>query len=314
MFLRQTAFEFLEKFRNERLTKASLGIQALIRRFLARARYLRTKTRIVKAQASARRFLGRKFLKAYRRERAAIRIQKFVRMSLTRKQFTAKKFAGLWLQKFYRGQLGRKNYMALYARIKAEEAMNDRQYRSAVVVQCMYRCRKARKAYNEQKTIERRPSTLPVKLEGKAFAAAIKADKAAAIAKQAAKDRAREVDSLQTRLAGAKNSAEKAKVALEELRLTKTELEALKAAFEAMKLELDATRAKAGKLEEENSVLRDRLKAGTFEPAGYAYESKMYDEHLDLKQLDERMQGMVARSKKSKADVQALVQALAILR
>lgn len=311
MFLRQVAFDFTEKFRHELLTNATTTIQSVVRRFLERCRYLKALSFVIIGQACTRRFLARKYLKEFRLKRAATRLQTYVRLCYAIKQYVAKKYACAWLQKCYRGHIGRKNYKMFYDQTKTKKAMNDKSYKSAVAIQCIYRSRVARQVYEERLKIGRSDSR--IMLSGKALAEAIKADKVAAIAIQTANNRTKEVDALTTRLAGAKNSAEKAKLAMDELKSTRAELAALQAAFEIMKLNAEGAQARATKLEEENKQLKGKLKSGTFDGAGEAYASQMYDEHLDLKQLDERMNGMSARSKKSKADVMSLVQALKIL-
>jgi myosin-5 len=311
VFLRQTAFDFMEKFRNERLTTATTKIQSVVRRFLQRCRYLKTLSFVIAGQASARRFLARKYLQESRQKRAATRLQTYVRFSYARKQYASKKCACAWLQRYYRGHIGRKNYKKFHDKMLTQKAMNDKSYKSAVFIQCMYRSRVARQVYQEHLKIGRRASR--PQLEGKALAEAIKAAKVAAIARQTAKDRTKEVDALTTRLAGAKNSAEKAKLALEELKMTRAQLTALQTEFEIMKLNAEGAQTRAAKLEEENKQLKEKLKSGTFDGTAEAYGSQMYEEHVDLKQLDERMHGMSARSKKSKADVMYLVQALKIL-
>jgi myosin heavy subunit len=311
VFLRQTAFDFMEKFRNELLTTATIKIQSVVRRFLERCRYLKTLSFVIAGQASARRFLARKYLKEFRQTRASTRLQTYVRLSHARKNYVARKYACKWLQRYYRGFIGRKNYKKFHDKMITEKAANDKSYKSAVAIQCMYRSRVARQVYQERLKIGRRPSRLV--LEGKALTEAIKADKLAAVAIQTATNRTKEVDALTTRLTGAKNSAEKAKLALEALKSTKAELAALQAEFEIMKLNAEGAQARAAKLNEENKQLKEKLKSGTFDGTGEAYASQMYDEHLDLKQLDVRMNGMSARSKKSKADVMSLVQSLKIL-
>lgn len=310
MFLRQIAFDFMEKFRNDLLTTASIKLQSVVRRFLQRCRYLKTMSLVIAGQASARRFLARKYLKEFRQMRAATRMQTYVRFSHARKRYAANKYAGTWLQRHYRGHIGRKNYKMFHDKRTTENAANDKSYKTAVTIQCMYRSRVSRQVYQERLKIGRRDRPI---LEGKALAEAIKADKVAAIARQIAKDRTKEVDALTTRLAGAKNSAEKAKLAMDELKSTRAELAALQAEFDIMKLNAEGAQARAAKLEGENKQLKEKLKSGTFDGIGETYARQMYDDNLDLKQLDERMHGMTARSKQSKAAVMSLVQTLKIL-
>jgi myosin heavy subunit len=309
VFLRQNAFEYIEKFRNDTLTKAALPIQAMARRFLSRCSFLSKMALVVQGQAFIRRFLACKFMLEFRRNRSAARMQAWTRLKFARQEFVSKKYTSTWLQKFYRGHIGRKNYKMFYEQHKTAMAINDLNYRSVVAIQCMYRMRVARQAYAELRKMGRRDSHV---LEGKALKAAIKADRAAAIANESAFQRKKEVGDLQSRLDGAKNSAEKAKFALEELKSVKAELAVALAELEVANLATEGAMDRAAKLEGENSKLKENIKSGNFDSAE-VYRSAMYHDHPDIKSLDERMFGITARSKKSKADMRALAEALKIL-
>jgi myosin-5 len=305
VFFRQHAFDNVEKLRSKVMSKSSVKIQAAARRFISRCRYARTLGFTVKVQACARRFIARKILIAVREKRFATRIQTFVRLSLARRKFVARKAAALLVQRIFRGYIARKNYKVLYEFFKEEE----KKRKAAIVIQCMYRITVARKRAKELKATSKKAP----KLEGKALRTAIKSDRAAAIAKQAAQDRRKEVDNLTSRLGDAKVSAEKAGEALEELETVKAELEAVRAELEMVKEEAAASKDRADKLQEENDILNEKLESGDF-IVGEPYSRILYNGHPDLEEVDKQMFGMVSHSKKSKQDVKKLIEFLAILK
>lgn len=299
----------MERLRSHRLTVAAVTVQAAGRRFVFRCRFIRTMRRVVMGQASARRFLARKYLKAIRQRRAATRIQTMVRHEVARRSFLERKYASLLLQKVYRGYKGRQYFKDLYRKKKEQEKLDN----SATVIQCLFRVIVARKAYEQVKLIERRPSKKAPHLEGKALKAAIQADKAAAVARQTAKDRAKEVDNLTTRLAGANDTAEKARLATDELKNVREELAAALAELEKMKAEAASSQRKVTELTQENDMLKEKLASGVF-ISGDPYSSKMYHDYPDIEELDRELYGMSARSKKNKEDLKALMSKLSILK
>ena len=299
----------MEKVRTEMLTGATLTIQTLVRRFLERCRYLRNKQRIVTCQACARRFFARKLMQTYREKKAAICIQGYVRMSSRRREFAAKQYACLWLQRFHRGNVGRKKYKALHD-------LNALQYRSAVAIQCMYRVKVARRTYDKLFMDGRGMAGKTEKLEGGALKAVIKADRAAAVAKQAAQERKRKLHGLETRLEGAEIQAEKAKLALEELETVKAQLAKALADLDATKVAFEESKNRVAQLEAENARLREGGATASPLPSDTmpVTRNQSYTGHSDLLALDERLQRVVNQSKKSKSELKALVASLAILK
>jgi myosin heavy subunit len=299
----------MEKLRNKLLTASTIKVQAIVRRFVFRCRFIRIMSLVVLGQASGRRFLARKYLIAFNQRRAATRIQTLVRLALAYVKFVRQKAFAVLLQRMYRGHVGRKRSKALYETTKEEERL----FRSAAVIQCMYRLVVARKIYAEVRMIKRRPSKKAPQLQGKALKEAIKADRTAAVARQTAKDRVKEVDNLTSKLAGSKNSAEKARLAMEELKMVRAELAAALAELETVKNEAATASVRVEKLEEENTVLKEKLESGDF-VTGEAYKSRMYSDHPDLEELDKQMFSMSCRSKKSKEDLKFLISSLSILK
>lgn len=309
IFLRQYAFDNIEKLRSKVLTVSAVKIHSVARRFIFRCRFIDTMRRVVIGQAGARRFLARKYLKAFCQRRAAIRIQTIRRSSVARRRFVAMKDASVLLQSVYRGYIARKNYKVLYERTMEELKLNN----SAIVIQCMFRIVVAGKKYVEVKSIQRRPSKTAPKLEGKALKAAIASDKAAAMARQTAKQRAKEVDNLTLKLGDANHSAANARLTLEDLKTVRAELAAALAELEVVKEEAVAATKRAEMLEEENAELKETLESGVF-IAGEPYSSKMYSGYPDLEELDKQMFMMTAQSKKSKDDLKALLGSFSILK
>jgi myosin heavy subunit len=309
VFLRQPAFDSLEKMRNQVLAVESVKIQSVIRRFVYHRRFLRIMHRIVLAQAGARRFLARKHLRSLQQRRAAICIQACVRFFVARKRFVGKRSVALLNQKLYRVYAGRIKYKMLQAKRKEAQRLDN----AATIIQSMSRVRVARKVYAKLKLMERQTSVEPPEFQRKVFKETIKAHRKAAVSRQEAMDRAREVDDLTTNLANAKNSAAKAELVIAELESLRAVLAATEAELEKMK-EVVATKSnRVTELEGENVLLKEKLESGD-SVAGERYDRKIYSEFPDLEKLDRQMLGMVSRSKKSKADVKALVSSLAVLR
>jgi myosin heavy subunit len=145
VFLRQYAFDNVEKLRAKVMTTSSVKIQAAARRFIFRCRYARTLRFAVKVQAWARRFLARKIMIRFRENKFATVVQAFVRWSLARLKFVARKAAALLVQSIFRGYIARKSYKLLYEKFKEEEKKN----KSAIFIQCMHRLTVARQRYKE---------------------------------------------------------------------------------------------------------------------------------------------------------------------
>ena len=309
VFLRKSTFEFMEKVRIEMLTGSTLVIQKLVRGFLERCRYHRNVNRIITCQACARRFFARKLMQSYREKKAATCIQGYVRMASKRREFVAKKYASLWLQRLHRGNVARRKYKELHD-------LNALQYRSAVTIQCMYRIKVARAIYHKKFMEGRGMAGTKTKLEGGALKAVIQADRAAAVAKQAAKDRAKMMHGLETRLEGAEIQAEKAKLALQELEVVKAQLAKALADLDVTKVAFEEANKRVAELEAENIRLKEGGAMLSPLPNGDMpiTRNQSYTGHSDLMALDERLQRVVNNSKKSKAELKALVASLAILK
>jgi myosin heavy subunit len=307
IFLRQFAFDNIEKLRNQVLTDSAVKTQKAARRFIFRCRYIRKLECVVILQSSARRFLARKHLIIFRQRKNATRIQAMVRSSLAQRKFKAILDVCILNQKITRAYLARKVYKVLHAEVMQERKLNN----AATTIQCRFRIIVARQVYSQLKS--RLPSVRAAKLEGKALKAALKADKAAAISKQNTQDRKREVKTLTTQLGNANYTAEKAKETNRELTSVKAELDAALAELEMVKEELSKTSKRVDLVEKENTELQEKLRSGIF-VSGEPYNSRMYADYPDLEELDEGLYTLKAQSKKGKEDLKSLLDAISLLK
>ena len=306
--MRQPAFDSAEKQRTACLTKSTVVIQSLGRGFLFRCRYLKRRQLIILGQASGRRFLARKYMKAIREKKYATKIQTMVRRAVAHAKFVRSVASVCIIQTIYRGFIQRKHYKAFYKKTMAERKANE----AATSIQKVARGRTARVKFAEVKKTTR-PSKKYTEMDSKAFQEAIKADRAAAVAKASAQKRAREVHALEGNLADAEKSANKAKAAMVELEDTKLQLATAQEQLETLRKEMATALASIGKLEKENAEMKEKLESGVF-VSGEIYTSKMYSEYSDLQALDQQLFNCMAASKKSKEDVKSLVSVLSLLK
>lgn len=309
VFLRQPAFDSLEKIRGTVLSVKSVKIQALARSFVYQRKFSRLMHRITLAQAGARRFLARKHLRGIQRKRAATRVQAYIRLTSAKTRFVARRNVAQHMQKMYRGQVVREKCKILQAKRREERKLGN----AAITIQTLHRSRAARKEYEEIKLAKRRESTETPKVASKALKEAIQAHRLAAVSRQDAMDRAKEVDDLTTNLASAKNTAAKAEFAFHELEAVKAELAEARAEVDKLRNETRLSSIREKELETENRLLKEKIDGGSFAVED-KYNKSMYNDFPDLEQLDKQMWEMVARSKNSKEDVKTLVSALSILR
>ncbi len=324
VFLRQSAFDYIERFRSEKLSSCAAKIQAGARRFLAIRNFLATRRRIILAQACVRRHRAGKVLIVVRKRKAATRIQSRERGYVVRHKFLARKKAATWLQSHHRGRKGRTVYKDKREKRHQEIERNNHQYKSAVAIQCLYRTRNAKRQLKDlqAKKHEAEQAKLAIlsaeeekrlkRIEGEHRRAQFASDKAAAVAKEASYEKDKEVTDLKNQLDKATAAAEMAKSAQEELKLVKAELEKVKAELATTTETAERSVTLVHDLEEENKKLKKQIKDGGIIVDGYS--NNHYDDHGDLKLLDERIHGLAMRSKQSKKDLEALVQSLFILK
>lgn len=302
IFLRQFAFINLEKSRSQILTDSAVKAEGAARRFIFRCRFIRKMHCIVQMQASGRRFLARKYMVDFRKKRAVIGLQTLARAALAKRKFNTMQAAAIGIQKVARAHVARKGYNIFHARIVEARRLD----RAATTIQCVFRNIVASHVYVHTKSVERRPSKLPSKLEGKGLKAAIKADKAAGIARQTAKDRERDFKTLTTQLGKAAHTTEKAKATEMELAMVQGDLAAALAELAATKEELATMCKRINDMERENVDLKQKVQSGAFVPAE-AYKGRMYVDYPDLEELDKNLFTLKAQSRKGKDDLKALL-------
>jgi hypothetical protein len=219
-----------------------------------------------------------------------------------------------------RGKAGRKRFSELWKQRQEEIAFQERQYKAAVSIQCMYRSKDARDKMNalkleenKRKSMYEKDSDAFVALKEQQKKAALQADKAQAIARETKHSADKEVEQLRKELEQVAILSEQDKQLREEVSQMRAELEMVRAQLDASRVEAERAKARLASVEEENKKLKEHMNSGVF-VAGTAYTSTQYDEHSDLKQLDERLHGIAARGRQSKKDLEALVASLAILR
>ncbi|XP_068595560.1 unconventional myosin-Va-like [Brachionichthys hirsutus] len=110
---------YLEKLRSDKLRMACVSIQATIRCWLARKKYLRMKASAVTIQRHVRGHQARCYISVLRRTRAAVVIQQNVRMWATRRRFQQQRAAAIAIQSCFRASVARKQYYKLMFEQKA---------------------------------------------------------------------------------------------------------------------------------------------------------------------------------------------------
>lgn len=314
VFLRQAAFEYMERFRTHQLDDAATKIQALARGYIARRNYSEYLRIVVRAQAHMRRFLAKKFMRILQQDKAATLIQAYYRMVGVRSEYLKKKYAIQWLQKHQRGHVGRK----LYAQRVEEVAMATADYKAATAIQCLYRKMVVTARFKELKDEARakrkleNKTSVVARFELEKTKAELKAAKTAAIAKGRAVERDKEVDELAKEFEKTRLTADKVGATKEEISKLNAEVAELKAQLETSRKSSETALFKLAAVELENKKLKEQISHGVI--AGPAYSSSTYKDHFDLQELDERIFGIVGRSKQSKKELDALVASLAILK
>eukprot|EP00980_Cylindrotheca_fusiformis_P017601 scaffold5517_cov135-Cylindrotheca_fusiformis.AAC.31 len=310
VFLRQSAIEKLEKMRYTMLAAIAVRLQSAIRRFIYHRQFVRVMHGIIKAQAGVRRFLGRRRFLGEQQNRAAIRVQAWIRCLFARKTLAGKRHATSMHQKVFRGNCARKSYKLLQTTRSGFKRVDD----AATTIQCMVRVRFARKLFAGYNFESNQNSKRCQELHHAVQKETINTHRKAAVSRQQAIDRAREVDDVSSDLAFAKNSEAKTESVL-------AELESMRRLLVNTTHELENTRrivasqsSQLANLKEENVVLRRQLECEGF-VAGEtrAPGGSIYSEFPDLEKLDRNMFEMVSRSKKSKDDMKALISGLAVL-
>ena len=162
VFLRRSAYDAIEKLRNNEIRLSTITIQTVARRYLA-SRHLKEAVALtVQLQCLVRRMIAIQMVNEMRCQYSSCVIQTFYRRMVARDAFVKTIALVCWGQRYWRGRVGRARYNALnrerkavmiqkrvrgYRSAKAYSALR----RSAVTVQCAIRCYRAK---NELKTLQ----------------------------------------------------------------------------------------------------------------------------------------------------------------
>ena len=155
VFLRRSAYDAIEKLRNNEIKLSAIIIQTSARRYLA-SRYLKEAlTLTVKVQCLVRRMIATKKVNEVRRQHNARVIQKYYRRMVARDKFVKTVAVVSWGQRYWRGRVGRVRYNELNSERKAiviqkrvRGYQSARAYSmkksSAITIQCALRCYRAK--------------------------------------------------------------------------------------------------------------------------------------------------------------------------
>ncbi|XP_078108459.1 unconventional myosin-Va isoform X2 [Sander vitreus] len=162
IFFRAGQVAYLEKLRADKLRVACIRIQKTIRCWLARKKYLRTRSAAITIQRFTRGYQARCLAKFMRRTQAATIIQKYQRMYMERKRYRQKQAAALVMQTILRAYMARQKYQGLLREHNAviiqkrvrgwlARCWYKRCLVSLVYLQCCFRRMKARRELKKLK-------------------------------------------------------------------------------------------------------------------------------------------------------------------
>jgi hypothetical protein len=225
-----------------------------------------------------------------------------------------------------RGRAARTEYGVLDEERREARAAAKLQNDSATKIQNIYRSKIARdqlvilkhqkmeadKARGAKFTPEEQ--VIFQKLEEQQRKAAIAAARATAVAKETAYSKDKEVEMLRKELAESREMLKRFQAMKIELADMRAELEITKDELSASKGREEVARTRLTTLGAENDKLKQQVEQGAVFDATGGYKSVHFSEYSDLKQLDERIHGIVHRSRQGRKDLHALVQSLAILK
>ena len=119
VFLRQTAFDYIEEWRLKKLYKSAIVVQAFIRKCICMSRFEHTIRSITTIQSIIRMALATRKVLHRRKMHAATRIQSLHRKFHARKHYYAVFYIASWTQRLLRGKMARKQYWNLISHLKA---------------------------------------------------------------------------------------------------------------------------------------------------------------------------------------------------
>ena len=137
IFFRAGQVAYLENMRADKMKNSAIQIQACVKGWLQRKKYIKLRKFTLTLQCSIRRFISKQLYLKLRLTAAVIIAQKWVRGWLSRLHYTRVRRTVLALQSYIRGNKARQLFMIL-----KRNAM-------AVRIQKAYRGYRARKGYNK---------------------------------------------------------------------------------------------------------------------------------------------------------------------
>ena len=138
--LRRSAYDAIEKLRNNEIKLSAIVIQTSARRYLASRNLKEALALTVKLQCIVRRMIATKKVNEVRRQHNARVIQKYYRRMVARDKFVKTVAIVSWGQRYWRGRVGRVRYNELNSE------------RKAIVIQKRVRGYQSAKAYSMKKT------------------------------------------------------------------------------------------------------------------------------------------------------------------
>lgn len=160
VFLRQSAFDALEKLRTNQLSSAATRIQCIVRMFLSKKIYSYLRSSIIIIQKTYRMIMGKRIVMLLRRERACVKIQSVWRCYLRFSDFSTILYAVLWVQRTFRGRRIRQLYRVIRQESKAIKiqswwrlSFSRKNFvlkrRVAFNIQQLFRCKKSKRILKE---------------------------------------------------------------------------------------------------------------------------------------------------------------------
>ncbi|XP_027940819.1 myosin-15-like isoform X1 [Vigna unguiculata] len=261
VFLRAGQIGILDQRRAEVLDNAAKCIQRRMRTFIAHQDFIFLRSAAISLQACCRGRIARKIYAAKRETAAAISIQKYIRMWFTRHAHLKLYFSAIIIQSHVRGFVTRQRFLHVkehraatlvqaYWRMSKVRSSFLRYQTSIVAIQCLWRCRQAKRELRRLKQ---------------------EANEAGAL--RLAKNKLeKQMEDLTWRL----HLEKKIRVSNEEAK--KIEISKLQKMLEALNLELDA--AKLANINEcnKNAVLQNQLELSVKEKSALKRDLVAVDE------------------------------------
>mmetsp|Transcript_31216 Transcript_31216/g.38122 ORF Transcript_31216/g.38122 Transcript_31216/m.38122 type:complete len:1710 (+) Transcript_31216:294-5423(+) len=166
VFLRRVAYDKLERLRQLKMAEGAIKLQTLARGYVARNNYKKFRWAVIKLQCCLRASIAGAELQALRECRAATMMAKYYRRFVAERHMRAVCVITKALQRFHRGIMGRKRYVALnrvrksiviekYWRRYAAQSLWKKQRVGVPTIQRAMRCYWARGALRELKAQSR---------------------------------------------------------------------------------------------------------------------------------------------------------------